>query len=221
MAITWGSSIWRTNFRLEDKAWNQISLVFDKTTYEMDLYYFDSNGMAGRYYLQLSEDVLPNDGFLGVGRWQPSPHVNDMQHGAEIFKGCIDQLRFWNRSNIIALSVCLSVCLSVSRSLSVCLSVCLSLSICLSVCLPVSVSLSLSICLSVCLSVCLPVSVSLSLSVCLPVSVSLSLSIYLSVCLSVSVFLSLSLTLSLSLCLVSLSLSLFRVMDSVILSAFL
>ena len=109
MAITWGSSIWRTNFRLEDKAWNQISLVFDKTTYEMDLYYFDSNGMAGRYYLQLSEDVLPNDGFLGVGRWQPSPHVNDMQHGAEIFKGCIDQLRFWNRSNIIALSVCLSV----------------------------------------------------------------------------------------------------------------
>ena len=113
MAITWGSSIWRTNFRLEDKAWNQISLVFDKTTYEMDLYYFDSNGMAGRYYLQLSEDVLPNDGFLGVGRWQPSPHVNDMQHGAEIFKGCIDQLRFWNRSNIIALSVCLSLALCV------------------------------------------------------------------------------------------------------------
>ena len=181
MAITWGSSIWRTNFRLEDKAWNQISLVFDKTTYEMDLYYFDSNGMAGRYYLQLSENVLPNDGFLGVGRWQPSPHVNDMQHGAEIFKGCIDQLRFWNRSNIIALSVCLSV----SRSLSVCLS--LSLSVCLSVSLSLSLSRSLSVCLSpcLCLSLALYLSVCLSLCLCLSVSVSDSVSVSLS-CLSLS-----------------------------------
>ena len=200
MAITWGSSIWRTNFRLEDKAWNQISLVFDKTTYEMDLYYFDSNGMAGRYYLQLSEDVLPNDGFLGVGRWQPSPHVNDMQHGAEIFKGCIDQLRFWNRSNIIALSVCLSLALY----LSVCLSVCRSLSVCLSVSLSLSLSRSLSVCLSVCLSPCLCLSLALCLSPCL----CLSLALYLSVCVSLCLCLSVSVSDSVSVSLSCLSLSL-------------
>ena len=97
MAITYGGSIWRTNFHLEDKQWNQISLVFDKTTLEMNLYFFNSSGHASRWYEQMSVDMLPNDGFLGVGRWQPSVDPADVLLGTETFKGCIDQLRFWNR----------------------------------------------------------------------------------------------------------------------------
>ncbi|XP_076451210.1 uncharacterized protein LOC143287150 [Babylonia areolata] len=96
--ITYGASIWTTSFSLQHQAWNQISLVFDKATNDLDLYYFDSAGLAGRYYLNLTEDVLPNDGYLGVGRWQPSTDSADVLHGPETFKGCIDQLRFWNRT---------------------------------------------------------------------------------------------------------------------------
>lgn len=104
VVITYDDYTWDTGFYLEDDKWNQIALVWKKRISELDVYVFHSNGqLTGKETLSEANGnmlPLPNPfrygGKMSLARWQPSPDDTG-EHANDNFKGCIDELRIWQK----------------------------------------------------------------------------------------------------------------------------
>ena len=99
VVITYDTFIWDTGLTLEDNKWNQISLVWTKKLYALEVYLFHSKDDIG---VARPSEPLPKPnpfrpgGKLTLGRWQPS----SADSGTGIldhFVGCIDELRIWQK----------------------------------------------------------------------------------------------------------------------------
>lgn len=96
-AVVWGNDTFRTNIKAEIHVWNQIVLVYVKSTHILHFYCFSSNGLVQRIDFELKRgDIFKPGGYLAVGGWLPSLDGTGPQKTIS-FTGYIDQLRIWNR----------------------------------------------------------------------------------------------------------------------------
>ena len=102
IVITYDDFTWDTEAVLEDDKWNQISVVWTKKSYKLEVYVFDSDGRINQYATPSSDNPIPRPnpflarGKLSLGRWQPS-RDDTGEHENDAFVGCMDELRIWRR----------------------------------------------------------------------------------------------------------------------------
>lgn len=88
--------IFKTDIVVIGEVWQQVCLVFDRTTLLLDLYVIDTDGTLIRRSCTLPADIFPGDGNLGFGVWVP-PLLGSGVIPDEPFTGAIDDIRVWDR----------------------------------------------------------------------------------------------------------------------------
>ena len=102
IVITYDDFTWDTGAVLEDDKWNQISVVWTRKSYKLEVYVFHSDGRINKYATPSSDNPIPGPnpflarGKLSLGRWQPSSDDTG-EHKNDAFVGCMDELRIWTR----------------------------------------------------------------------------------------------------------------------------
>ena len=59
IVITYDDFTWDTEAVLEDDKWNQISVVWTKKSYKLEVYVFDSDGRINKYATPSSDNPIP------------------------------------------------------------------------------------------------------------------------------------------------------------------
>lgn len=95
-SIYYGDHVYPTNIAAEVNEWNQISLVFRRTTMVLQVYYFSSGGQLHRLDINIGFDIFVPGGILAFAGWIPSLDGSGIQP-AEFFAGFIDEVRIWTR----------------------------------------------------------------------------------------------------------------------------
>ena len=96
ITLHFGDTNITTDITLEVDAWNQISVVWDRESFNLDLYVFNSTGYPQRWSGTLPGDIFPTGGSLAFGRWQPSADGSGFLP-PDNFVGELDELRIWKR----------------------------------------------------------------------------------------------------------------------------
>lgn len=91
-----GDSKYPTNIAAELNQWNQISLVFRKSTGVLQFYYFSSGGQLHRLDIKVGLDIFVPGGIIALAGWMPSLDGSGIQP-LEVFAGFIDEVRIWTR----------------------------------------------------------------------------------------------------------------------------
>lgn len=91
--IVYGPSTYDTGLILETLKWNQLSLVYWKTTGLLQIYLIYSNGSLSLRTIPIGLGVFPSGCTLGVGIFQ----VTTVKSSIPGFVGSIDELVIWNR----------------------------------------------------------------------------------------------------------------------------
>lgn len=94
--IYYGDNVYQTNITAELNEWNQISLVFQKSTTVLHFYYFSSGGQLHRLDINIGFDVFAPGGIIALAGWMPSLDGSGIQP-ADFFAGFIDEVRIWTR----------------------------------------------------------------------------------------------------------------------------
>ena len=94
--IYYGDNVYPTNIAAELNEWNQLSLVFRKSTTVLQFYYFASSGQLHRLDINIGVDVFVPGGIIALAGWMPSLDGSGIQP-VEFFSGFIDELRIWTR----------------------------------------------------------------------------------------------------------------------------
>ena len=92
----YGDNIYQTNIAAELNEWNQISLVFRKTTTVLHFYYFSSGGQLHRLDINIGFDIFAPGGIIALAGWMPSLDGTGIQPD-DFFAGFIDEVRIWTR----------------------------------------------------------------------------------------------------------------------------
>lgn len=94
--LYYGDNVYHTNIAAELNKWNQISLVFRKSTTVLQFYYFSSGGLLHRLDINVGLDIFVPGGIIALAGWMPSLDGSGIQP-AEFFSGFIDEVRIWTR----------------------------------------------------------------------------------------------------------------------------
>ena len=94
--VYFGNKIYHTNIIAELNEWNQISLVFRKSTGVLQFYYFASGGVLYRFDVDIGSDVFVPGGIIALAGWIPSTDGTGSQP-TEFFTGFVDEVRIWTR----------------------------------------------------------------------------------------------------------------------------
>lgn len=85
-----------TDLVVTPDAWQQLCLVFDRTTLLLDVYVIDPESRLIRRTWQATGDIFPENGSLGFGVWLPPP-LGSGSVPAGSFIGTLDNVRVWER----------------------------------------------------------------------------------------------------------------------------
>ena len=94
--IYYGDNVYHTNIASELNKWNQISLVFRKSTLVLHFYYFSSGGQLQRLDINIGFDIFAPGGIIALASWIPSLDGSGIQP-VDFFAGFIDEVRIWTR----------------------------------------------------------------------------------------------------------------------------
>ena len=94
--IFYGDNVYHTNIAAELNEWNQISLVFQKSTTVLHFYYFSSGGQLHRLDINIGFDIFTPGGIIALAGWMPSLDGSGIQP-VDFFAGFIDEVRIWTR----------------------------------------------------------------------------------------------------------------------------
>ena len=94
--IYYGDKNYPTNIAAELNKWNQISLVFRKSTTVLQFYYFSHGGQLHRLDIYTGVDIFAPGGMIALAGWMPSLDGSGIQP-AESFVGVFDEVRIWTR----------------------------------------------------------------------------------------------------------------------------
>ena len=92
-----GDLVFKTNITAELNAWNQINLVFKKSSTVLHFYYFRSSGLLQRVDVRIGLDLFVPGGTLAFAGWQPSLDGTGPQP-IHLFVGFIDEVRIWTQT---------------------------------------------------------------------------------------------------------------------------
>ena len=94
--IFYGENVYHTNIVAERNKWNQVSLVFRKSTTVLQFYYFSSGGQLHRLDINVGFDIFTPGGTIALAGWMPSLDGSGIQP-TDFFAGFIDEVRIWTR----------------------------------------------------------------------------------------------------------------------------
>ena len=94
--VYFGDNVYPTNIAAELNEWNQISLVFRKSSGVLQFYYFSSGGQLHRLDINIGSDIFVPGGIIAFAGWMPSLDGSGIQP-TETFAGFIDEVRIWTR----------------------------------------------------------------------------------------------------------------------------
>ena len=94
--VYFGDNVYPTNIAAELTEWNQISLVFRKSSGVLQFYYFSSGGQLHRLDINIGFDIFVPGGIIAFAGWMPSLDGSGIQP-TEVFAGFIDEVRIWTR----------------------------------------------------------------------------------------------------------------------------
>ena len=92
----YGDNEYHTNIAAEQNKWNQISLVFRKSTTSLQFYYFSSGGQLHRLDIYIGLDIFAPGGIIALAGWMPSLDGSGIQPD-DFFVGFLDEVRIWTR----------------------------------------------------------------------------------------------------------------------------
>lgn len=96
-SLHFNDQMYETDLTVTSESWQQVVLVFDQTTLLLDFYViYPADNMKRRPW-QLSGDIFPEGGSLGLGVWLP-PSIGSGAVPVGSFSGTLDNIRVWERS---------------------------------------------------------------------------------------------------------------------------